>query len=292
LNWQKHFLPTENQTMRTLTKLAITSIIASAFAVSVSAQAPSMPITFFVTDPANALWDVTDAQPLQSPDYDVSADEDDINIRFNAGFQQDGAGKISGSGPTTVTVENSDPFIQVQNASYKVTGSITSKAGIARVTHAVVVVGTANVEGREVKVSTSRSISVNLNAALKQVSGTEKASASAAGNSAKSSGPTDVTWSEIESELGDGSWTFAMNSLTTDAKNKITGTAYVMFGRNAGARVDFAVKGVYKQKTGLSTLSLVGVGSGKGSSLKAILQGDHVTSLTGKISGQTVSVQP
>jgi hypothetical protein len=245
-----------------------------------------------VTDAANALWDLSATERAQYIDIDIeTSDGGGATIRYPAPCAQDGGGKIKGAGATDATLEyesDSDGWVTapVRGASYVTTGSISSSKGVARFTITSKVAGTATMEGQDRKVTASATTTATLNSATKTWTGrySNRASASGMGGIADSGsfGPEDIF-----PDLGDGSWTLHID-FNPMAGNKITGSATVTLA--TGKVFEFGVTGTYVPKTQQSKVSLRGKNSGMGSVLSVVMLADQIKSVSGKISGQTVSI--
>lgn len=253
-----------------------------------NAQIPAGLVTYTCNDDANVLWDV--GKILQLKQLDVGIAELQADINMNVDFAQNGAGKLAGAGVTSIRVNSSVIAGEVAGAKYKVTGLITSKNGVTKVVFNAKATASTYVEGRKVSLSVTAMRTAFLDSRTWTLSGVYKNRASAAGvGSGTDTGPMPQTWADIQPYVGDGHWNLALN-LANNGRNKITGTAALTL--NSGAQYSFAVRGSYNGKTGLSKLTLVPDASARGSSLRLVMSGGRITSIQGKVSGQTIKLSP
>jgi hypothetical protein len=249
-------------------------------------EIPSGALNYTVDDPVNALWDVTGVYNLNHPYVgiaDISAD-----IWFDVDFTQNGAGKLSGAGTTSILVHSDYVYGTIANATYKVTGTINSKNGVATLRYSATATATTYVDGRATRVSATGSRVAILDARSKLLSGTYKNKASASGiGGGTDTGSLPETWWDVEPYLGDGAWALSL-ALENDGGKKITGEAAVTL--STGAVCQFLVKGVYNAKTDTSKLVLSPLPGFKGASLKVQMLGDSITAIKGKISGQSINI--
>jgi hypothetical protein len=249
---------------------------------------PSGSITNLVSNPANALWDFS-LLTNELQNIDLTASRKDVTAEFIYAdpFTQNGAGKFSGSGSTTaaLTVDGeSNSFA----GPYKVSGSVTSSKGVAKVTFTTKVSGTGvELDGKSRSVSGGETEIVEVDAVTGQVTGRSTARAAASGLGAISSTSTiSDTLSDVAAQIGDGTWTLVLDFGSPSGKS-LTGTATVTL--NAGTVYPFSFTGAFDSKTGDSKLNLKGTGAGQGSALIVTLNSSNtVASISGKVSGQTV----
>jgi hypothetical protein len=276
-----------HDTMKRITKnlVSILGLCLVALAPNLSsAQAPSGNITTNITDPTNAIWDLTVVSDLK----EISLEVEDVEVDFDLDFVQNGKGKLSGAGDTTVALVVEGFPQSAFPASYNLKGSISSSKGVGRLNWSVSVSGTTFLDGADRKVSAFEKVNLKFDPVTRQiVSGnyTQKASASGLG-SLTDSGPVDPQ--PLPDELGDGSWTLAMD-IEPDAKNKYSGTASVTLA--SGQVYPFSVMGSHVPKTGQTKLVLKGLDAATGSSLKVTLLGNDIVGILGKVSGQAISVK-
>lgn len=264
--------------------LTAAALALSCFTHPALAALPSGTLQVNVTDVTNLLWDVSSIGELQDLDFDIS--DEGTEISFAAPFVQTGAGKLVGFGVTQMEVTSPVFVGHIDNAAYKVSGSITSAKGVARLTFTGIAKGLAEANGRIGMLTGSLAAKVTIDANQQAVSGTYTAMGSATGvGSIKETGSADITWTDAVNAMGDGSWTLAMD-LTNDAVKKIGGTARVTL--SSGAFLDFTVKGTYKSTTDTSILILAATPESKGSTLKVTLTGSTISSIQGKVTGQTI----
>jgi hypothetical protein len=249
------------------------------------AAIPGGLLTYDVTDSANLLWDVTKVSDLHNIHVgigDISAD-----IYFDVDFTQDGAGKLKGAGVTTVEVISSELSGIFANATYKVTGKVSSRAGVAKLRYQATASVLAQVNSRQTRVKATAVWTATLNGVTKQLTGIYKNRASASGRgSASETGPIPQTWADVAADLGDGGWSIHL-ALSNDSFKKITGTAAVRL--DSGAVLPFTVKGKYNSKTDMSKLVLIPAPGSKGSSLRVTMLGNNITELKGKVFGQFIN---
>jgi hypothetical protein len=272
---------------KSILQVSVLAVAATLGFQTVFAQ-PSGSITNLVTNPVNALWDFSLlTNELQNVDFSASRKDVTAEFVYADAFTQNGAGKLSGSGTTTValTVDGENPSF---TGPYKVSGSVTSSKGVAKVTFMTKVSGTdVEVDGKSRSVSGSESEVVEIDAVTGQVTGRSTARAAASGLGAISSTKTiSDTLSAVAPEIGDGTWTLVLDFGSASGKS-LTGTATVTL--NAGTAYPFNFTGAFDSKTGDSKLNLKGTGSGVGSALIVTLNSSNtVSGITGKVSGQTV----
>jgi hypothetical protein len=252
-----------------------------------SAQAPSGNISTNITNPTNALWDITMVHEIKHVSFDI----DNLDVVFDVDFTQNGGGKLAGAGDTTVLLALDGTNQPSFAAAYVVKGAITSVKGVGRLSFSDGATGIAFLNGADRKASVAEKMNIIIDPVTRQiVSGTFSRKASAAGLGSK----TDSGAIEPESlpgELGDGSWTLSLD-LQPDSKNKFTGTNNTATVSLASGMIyHFAVIGAYVGPTQQSKLVLKGVDEAKGSSLKVTLLGSQITGILGKVSGQAISVK-
>jgi hypothetical protein len=251
-----------------------------------SAAIPSGTVTYDVTDEANVLWDVTRIPELSNLYVGIADIQSDI--WFSVDFSQDGGGKLTGAGSTSITVHSDVIYGTIPNATYKVSGSIKSKGGVATLRYSATATAMAAIDGRQRSLSVTGSETVTLDARYGLLTGTYKNKASASGlGGGKDTGPIPQTWADVAPYLGNGGWELSLD-LANDGVKKIDGTATVML--NSGAGMAFSVKGSYNAKTDISKLVLSPPPSVKGSSLKVTMLGDSITAIQGKVSGQSIKL--
>ena len=266
-----------------------TGIIALlAFApVSSRGAIPTGPLSYTITDAANCLWDASTVSELKDINASVSRISADIN--FYVDFTQNGSGKLSGFGLTDVRVASPDISGTLTNAGYRVYGSVSSKNGVTRLQFTAVASTTAFFEGHRARL-TATAIRTATVASGYLMTGTYKNRAALSpGGSATASGPLPFTWSDIAPEVGDGSWVLNLD-IHNDGAKALTGNASVRL--KSGAHYEFYLKGNYNPKTDASRITLSPQPSSKGSTLKLGMVGSNISSLRGRISGQTVNWIP
>lgn len=250
------------------------------------AAIPSGTVTYTNTDDLNVLWDVTRIPELSNLYVGIADIQSDI--WFNVDFVQDGGGKLTGAGSTSITVHSDLIYGTIGNATYKVSGSIKSKGGVATLRYSATAKALAAIDGRQRSLSVTGSETVTLDARYGLLTGTYKNKASASGlGGGTDTGPIPQTWADVAPHLGDGGWLLSMD-LTNDGSKKILGTATVML--NSGGGMAFSVKGSYNTKTDMSKLVLSPLPGSKGSSLKVMMLGNNISAIQGKVSGQAIKL--
>jgi hypothetical protein len=244
---------------------------------------PAGPFQLSVADPTNHLWDASSIDELQHVSFEIS--DESTEVSFAAPFVQTGAGKLVGAGSTQLEVY-SPVFIGTIDAGYKASGKINSAGGVARIAFTGSAKGPAEIGGKTRILTGTLAVKVTVDSTLQSVTGVYTSTGAASGyGSIKEVGELDLDWTDVVNSMGDGSWTLELQ-LTNDGVKKIGGTARVTL--SSGAALDFTVKGAYKAKTDSSVLVLTAVAENKGSTLKVNLTGSTITSLQGKVSGQTI----
>ena len=244
-----------------------------------------------VTDPTNAVWDVSRLAQLQHVAIDIEKTSGaGAKADYDDPFVQNGGGKLKGSGPTVISVSyrkdvdwiTVDPFA----GTYVANGSVTSTKGSAVVTFSTSAQGKAVLDGKTRKVTAGGNTTVKIQGPAGTMNGrfTEHASAVGMGtlNDHGTFGPE-----AIPAELGDGSWTLAMD-FDSPVGNKLSGTGTVTLA--TGMVFPFKVTGTYAPKTGISKLTLKGTDIGKNSQLQVTVLNGQIMRVTGTVSGQNVKV--
>jgi hypothetical protein len=246
---------------------AVMALVSTGFA------APDGDYSFGFGLPAKPVWDISGTYTL-SPVVGG-----DTSVVFDVTITQNGQGMVTGSGITTVMI-NGFPA----DGNYTVKGKVTNSGGVAKINAAVKLSGSGEVQGVQTTYSLSANYALEIDPATKKAIGSARGSAKAAG---VGSGPvTEDIVAPLPSGM-DGSWKLNMN--LDDTANKLGGTSSVVLA--GGKRtLNLGVKGTYSAKTGNSNISLTGVDSSKGTTLKVMGTGDALTPLTvkGKILGQVV----
>lgn len=240
-----------------------------------------------VDDPLNPVWNFATITPLQTPYYSIENSDGDTDISFQAQFTHTPTGKLTGSGSTHVVV--SGPFINGDfDGVYTVKGTVTGSRGITRLNYSASASGRTQIDGRASTLKTTFTVKGTMDNVNQSLTGTQTAAGAASGfGGSKSQRSLDVSWGEIMSFLGAGSWSLDL-LLQNDGLKKLTGDATVHM--SDGSELGFVVKGVYKSATDTSVLVLSATPDSKGSSLKVTMLGNAITSIKGKLAGQMVSV--
>src|ERR1043166_8878111 len=166
-----------------------------------SAQAPAGNISTNITNPTNAIFDITQVSDLKHVSLDFDDSNGSLQIAFDVDFDQNGGGKLAGTGTNVVSlVQDGSPQPDFA-AAYVVKGAVTSVKGAGRLSIPRSASGTAFLEGANRNASVSEKGSVIINpVTLQIVSGTFSRKASAAGLGSKSESGT-VTPEALPAEL-------------------------------------------------------------------------------------------
>lgn len=249
---------------------------------------PSGDYSAQVTDPQSAVWDLT-AIPGLTTGYSFSVEDEfaEVDLAFDRELQHWGTGKLSGSGGTEVSLDLYDEMgheFVVFPATYKTSGSVAGNRGICRIRMNTTVTGMGTLDGVNRRLTGSENLAVTVDNTSLTSSGSSRTKASASGIG----GINGVdTWSGESLDMGPATWTLRLLGLATSGK-KVTGAAEVVL--HSGAVHEFAVKGNYNAKNGLSKLVLTGQGAAKGSNLVVTIgAGDFVMAVKGKMFGQMVN---
>ena len=273
--------------MRIMRNILASVIIGTCASVSLPqlAQAqPSGSVTVTVT--TNDVWDAAGNRTVQ---FSASDRHNTVSVGFPVTFSQDGGGAFSGAGidtPVTLTVDGVNANF---SGTSKVTGTITSSKGAGHVILTMSVHGKTVVLGKTRNVKAAQTLNFHFDNTALTVTGAEHNSASASGKGTVSS---HQAINEALSTFfpGNGSWTLALNDLTTTDKN-VTGTATVTM--NSGQPpFNFNVNGIFKSGADTATLVLTAADKPtRGASLVVKMSGTNtVTSIKGSISGQSVKI--
>jgi plastocyanin len=243
-----------------------------------------------VSDPSNSVWDITEVFNITNVDSVVLKDGvTNAIVDYTIALQQNGAGKISGTGSTTVNASFDDQGVLTAappfTGAYRVVGTIASSRGQAHGFLQESVAGATLIAGKDRNVKSTHRVDFKFDNLGQTSTAKLKDLASAAGLGSGSSRSTNgpVTLSSVI--VGDGSWTLTMSLSTTG--NKITGSGVVTL--NTGRTISFTAKGGFNSRTQLSKLVLAGSGLDKGSLLQVAMDAGAVTSIKGRILGQTVN---
>ena len=236
-----------------------------------------------ISDVTNHVWDVTGIQELQTPLLEFT--DDDVTVRFDAPFGQNGSGKLAGAGIAQIDVDSSI-YAGLVQGTYVARGSITAAKGIARLTITSSAKGTAQIGGGPHVVSSFATVKAAIDSVSHSVNGTYTSAAAASGYGAvHDAGLLNVSWTNVLASMGDGRWTLHLN-VTNDAVKTVGGTATVAL--SSGSTLTFAVKGKYNAKTDSTLLILSADAASKGSSLKVNWAASGAATLQGKLTGQTI----
>jgi len=283
--------------LKSVLSLGLVAVSSTLALQSLFAQ-PTGSITNLITDPANAVWDFSMlSNELQNVDYSIfkvkgGVTNTEAELIYADPFTQTGAGKFTGSGSTPVTLLLSDgsssnsPF----TGTYKVSGSVTSSKGVAKIAFTARVAGATEVDGKNRNVSSSVTFNIEVGAVSGQVGGREAARASAAGlgtiSSSTTIGPYPLT--NFVAEVGDGTWTLVL-TFGSSSGAALNGTATVTL--DSGTVYPFNFTGTYSAHTTESKLNLKGTSNAAGSVLQVTLNSSNqVSQITGHIAGQTVKL--
>jgi hypothetical protein len=244
-----------------------------------------------VADPTSMIWDLSASDALKDVNLDFyhSDGEHQASFEFQAPFQQNGAGKLSAIGATSVQfgyTDDSGAWVMAPfSATYKVTGSVSSVNGKSRGTITYSVAGSAIIAGRSRRVTLSKSGTFTGDNASQTFGGTTRNRAAATGEHPLSNTSVWGPESMRDRLNSDGSWNL---SLILGTSGKVIGGSGAV-ALNSGAALPFTVKGVYNAKTEVSKLVLTGTGAAKGSSLQVTMAGNIVSLVKGKVFGQSVN---
>lgn len=274
------------KTTRTL--LGVITLAAVAVQTS-SAQPSGISLTNHILYATNVLWDVSLITKLQQVALDFNSGK--VQVMYADTFTQNGGGKLLGSGTNvTVTLISDGITPTTFPGKYTTSGSVTSSKGVLHLTFTTRVSGKAMVESALRNLSASINGTVVYDRVNNTLAGRTTAHASASGLGAVSKAGTidNSDLADLTSELGDGTWTLQITFGTANV-NKLSGTASVTL--NSGQVYPFSFTGTYNPKTQESKLNLKGIDAGKGSLLQVTLDGTDLTRITGRVSGQSVSIK-
>lgn len=269
-------------------RLTVGSLMLAAATWAVAQNGPAGDYSVQITDPDNAVWDLTSIEGLTSGyGFEVENPNAEVEVSFERELRQAGSGKLSGTGQADVALElwdesgyNSLDFPGV----YKTSGSVIGSRGVCRIRINTTVSGIADLDGRNRRVTGSENLNVAVNNATLTSTGVSKTKASAAGVGSVS-GVDSWSGEPIDNDFA--TWTLGLWDLATTGK-KVTGVAEVQL--HSGAVHEFSLKGTFNAKTGISKLVLMGQGVAKGANLVVTIgPEDFVTSVKGKIFGQMVN---
>jgi outer membrane protein assembly factor BamB len=252
-----------------------------------------------VTGSVNALWDFSRlTNELQNLELDIEKNTfgvtNFIHAVFAAPFMQDGTGHLSGTGRNSVvlTSNGTDPQTAAFGATYVSKGVVSSSKGVALLEFSVVVLG-RTLLGNDRQPVAQRIVileadyNARFDATRKQMSGrvSESISATGLGPSRQSRTFADP----LPADLGDGAWTLALQFGAVTG-NSSSGVATVTL--STGQVYPLTFSGAFTPATGLWSLNLTGVEAGKGSILQVTVHGNDITRIAGRVSGQSVNVEP
>ena len=261
---------------------------------------PSGSITNAVTNAANALWDFSQlTNELQT----ISVNNQNFVLDYADPFTQDGHGKFVASASTTaatvltgISNDNTPATNDLAEAPYKVTGSVTSAKGVAKIAFTTKLSGTVESDGKSREFSFSEAYMVKVDAVGGQVTGRWTVGARLAGGGAPTRskttsgtyGPYPLT--DYLAEVGNGTWTLVLD-FNAASGNTLGGNATVTL--DSGTVYPFTFTGAYSAHSGESKLNLKGQGAAAGSLLQVTLNSSNqVTRIAGHVSGQTVNFSP
>lgn len=249
-----------------------------------------------ISDPGNAVWDATAISNVTNLTLESIDRQGETNASLTCpiAFLQLGSGALRwrGLAIANFTYQGADlgwvaadPF----EAGYRVSGKVSSSGAKTRGSVHSVVNGSVVIGGSKRRLNLTHDVSFTFDNVAKTCSTVVKdtgtfpgpRSVSSAGSSTRRFGPMPLS-SFI---AGDGSWKLNMTLLTS--VRRVVGSAFVTL--DTGPMHFYSVKGIYRAANQHSTLVLTGVGLSKGSNLQVSMNGDTVTAIKGRVSGQLVN---
>ena len=239
---------------------------------------PSTAVNFLFSGSAAPIYDLTGGYRF---DQQVSVmGGNTVNLSFPLSFTQDAAGRLQGSGLTTVRV-GSDSLA----ASYVVNGRLSGGGRLTRATFVVRLEGQdAGADGHP---SLRSSIRYSLAVSARGLNGTARGSA----NLAKlGRGSIQSLISGVPLPAGvDGSWSVQLAVVGAD---RLAGTGAILLPN--GRSLQASLTGNSSTDSGVGRIKLSGVDQDRGNTLNLSLSGqtNALRKLSGRILGQTVSGAP
>jgi hypothetical protein len=223
--------------------------------------------------PGKPVWDISGTY-LLSPQVGGQT-----GIDFPVTITQDSKGTLTGSGSVPVEIDG-----VAATGNYTVKGKITNSGGVAKINATVKLSGSGEVQGVQTTYSLSASYKLEIDPVSRTVVGSARGSASAKG---VGSGPVTEDISAPLPANMVGSWKLLLTDLLTTG-NKMTGTSSIVLGNNR--TLNLGVKGNYSAKNTKSTITLSGIDTSQGTTLKVTGTNDTLVNVTvkGKILGQVV----
>jgi hypothetical protein len=234
--------------------------------------APAGPYSFDFGPPGKPVWDISGTYTL-SPLVGGST-----SVEFPVTITQDSQGMLTGSGTGPVDIDG-----VAATGTYTIKGKITNSGGVAKINATVKLSGNGEIQGVQTTYSLSANYKLEIDPIAKTVVGSARGSAKASGIG---SGPVTEDFSTVLPSNMAGDWKLQMNLVPTD--NKLGGSSSVVLGN--GRTLDLGVKGSYSAKNTKSTITLSGLDTFKGTTLKVMGTNDTLVNVTvkGKILGQVV----
>jgi hypothetical protein len=257
-----------------------------------TAAGPSGSFTNTVTGPSNAVWDFGGI--LTNANIDVTKDGVEVQTALAADFTQSGQGKVSGADtgvPVTLNILGGSNAGSVSfPATVTEKGSINSTQGGAHLIFSITGTGTGTLPGESEasRISVSQQINATINNANQTIIGSKKETASASGAGSITQTTTfSNSVSGVSSDLGDGSWTLILNSLST-SNNQVTGTATITL--DSEQSFNYSVKGSFNSTKGTKLVLTGSDAISKGSAIQVTLDANNVVrNIKGRITGQMVN---
>jgi outer membrane protein assembly factor BamB len=261
---------------------------------------PAAPValTRQISGSTNALWDFSRlTNEFQNIEVDIEQITRGVTNFTQADFadpyMQDGTGHLAGSGSNSVVWTSNTTVPESTNfgARYVSKGVVTSSKGVALLQFSVSAMGRALLGDAKHPVAL-RTVVIMANyratfdGTRNRVSGQVSETISVTGLVPRSH--SEMFVDTLPAELGNGAWTLALQFGAVSG-NKAGGTAAVTL--NTGQVYPFTFSGTFTPQTGKWSLNLAGVDAGKGSSLQVTVQGNDITRIAGRVSGQSVNFQ-
>jgi len=212
--------------------------------------------------------------------WDISGtyEDDGLGCDISLTMNQDGKGKITGSGSASCYIYGVDI-----NMAYDIKGSIKQKNNTATVKLSLKFKGTAEYMGESYKFTAIEKVKAEIDAADQMMYGTIKVKLKMAGEKVSEKS----TFSEPLPEDMDGSFNLTIE-VDQDGK-KLVGNGTLELSN--GIRYSLPAKGKVNNKKGKSKLELKGdTTASKGCKLKLIIDesDDSIESIKGKVLGQKI----